>query len=445
LSDPESIQSSLSRWLVLQTLVGLSAACAIVYATTHWSFQLKQEEDFQRVRELVVHSVEENRTPQNLEGLRHKLGDFFASHFMMGVELNAGDRTLFRSPSTPTLGRNVVQAVDLGPALSYDGEHLRLVMSMDVSGDDRLLHRLAWTLFAVTAGGAVVVSMTSTLLVRRGLKPLGDLARKTSALGPGHPGSRIDASGYAKELKPWIGQFNGLLDRVESAYGQLEAFNADAAHELRTPLANMIALAEVELHQTRSAAALRDALASVLEDAHRLSTIVSDMLFLSKADRGSRARRTAIVSLALEVAAVAEFHEVALEERSLKFIIDGDARSRVDPGLFRRAVSNLVSNAIRYARPSSTIRVAIKRSEGEVALYVENVGAPVPADALPHLFERFFRADKARSGSSGNHGLGLAIVAAIARMHEGTTFAESTGGRTKVGIKIADPREVNGG
>lgn len=218
---------------------------------------------------------------------------------------------------------------------------------------------------------------------------------------------------------------------------QLEAFNADLAHELRTPLANMIAQVEVELGRSRSVEALREALASSLEEVRRMSGIMTDMLFLSQADRGAKARRAVPCSLAEQVQAVAEFHEPDLEEKQLTLHVRGDAQMAVDFSLLRRAISNLVSNAIRHADVQTTVPVSIEEATGGVSISVQNRGVIIPPETLERVFERFFRADAARTDSSLHHGLGLAIVAAIARMHDGHTFASSAGGVICIGLHIA--------
>ncbi|REN13776.1 two-component sensor histidine kinase, partial [Mycobacterium tuberculosis] len=194
--------------------------------------------------------------------------------------------------------------------------------------------------------------------------------------------------------------FNAVLDRAEQAYQQLESFNADVAHELRTPLANLIGMVEVELARPRSIEELRDALLSALEEARRVSAIVIDMLFLSHADRGAVARRSAPVSLADQVRTVLDFHEATLEDVGLKVHVSGDARIGVDAGLVRRALSNLLSNASRYAMPGSTIAVVIDTQPDGVWVRVANRGEPVAADVLPNLFKRFFRAERSRTDSS---------------------------------------------
>ena len=198
----------------------------------------------------------------------------------------------------------------------------------------------------------------------------------------------------------------------------------------------MIAQVEVELGQDRSEEELKDALASQLEEARRLTTIVSDMLFLSKADRGAKARRGVPESLADQVRAVAEFQEAALEDVGLTLRVYGEELLAMDTGLVRRAVSNLVSNAKRYADASTEILVTIERAGEQVILTVHNRGPAIAQESLPRLFERFYRAEPSRAGSANHHGLGLAIVAAIARMHDGQTFARSEAGVTQIGLSM---------
>ena len=434
---PGSIQKSLSRWFAIQTLVGLSIACAAIYGVTRWSFQLKQAEDFERHSELVRHVVDETRMPPNLNALRHRLDDYFQTHQTINVSLWMGEQQVYQSQGAVPQDHWVSQSLAL-TGLTFDDKPVKLRLTLDSSSDDLLLRRLAWTLIAAATLGSLVVALTGFLIVRRGLKPLKLLAAQTAAAGPAKPGTRIDPASYASEIQPWIRQFNALLERAEGAYAQLEAFNADVAHELRTPLANMIAQVEIELSQVRPVFVLRDALSSLLEEAHRLSAIVTDMLFLSKADRGAQARRTGPVSVAEQVAAVGEFHEAELQLSQLSLRVDGDADLQVDIGLLRRAVSNLLSNAIRYAQPQSLICASIQRDGKIVSLAITNRGDAIDAAALPHVFERFYRADRARSGSASHHGLGLTIVAAIARMHGGSTFVESARGVTRIGFSLAD-------
>jgi two-component system heavy metal sensor histidine kinase CusS len=213
--------------------------------------------------------------------------------------LYADRQTVYESRPADSSTRWRWSSIDLKDLPQVDADP-KLWLGVDVREDEKLLHRLGLTLLGVAVLGSMLVSLTGVLLVRRGLRPLQQLAVQLAATGPEFSNRRIDPSAYTLELVPWINQFNAVLARAEQAYQQFEAFIANVAHELRTLLANMIAEVEVELARPRTPEALQDALISNLEETRRLSTIVTDMLFLSKSDRGATARRSAPVSLAAQ-------------------------------------------------------------------------------------------------------------------------------------------------
>src|SRR5581483_6906051 len=198
------------------------------------------------------------------------------------------------------------------------------------------------------------------------------------------------------ELLVLAQSFNRVLDRLEQSYRQLEAFNADVAHELRTPLTNLIGSTEVALSRGRGADELRGVLASNLEELARVKMIVNDMLFLARADRGERADGA---SVAIERVArdVGEFFESVLEERRITLTIDGAATVIGDHGLLRRALTNLVSNALRYTATGNAVQMAIVTEAHIVSVRVRNPGPPIAAESLPYIFDRFYRTDPARS------------------------------------------------
>lgn len=432
-----SIQASLSRWFAIQTFVGLIVVCTAIYGITAWSFKVKQQSEFERHVELVVHLLQEPGSKEDPKGLRHKLDDFFRSHSDVGIVLSVNGRLFFSSRPTQKSAQWVWLSRDLRDVVEIDTA-TTLQIGIDVQEDSSLLRRLGWTLLGAAVLGSMLVSLTGALLVRRGLRPLQRLAQQTASTGPEFPDRRIDAMSYAPELVPWIAQFNAVLERAEHAYQQLEAFNADVAHELRTPLANIIAEAEVELSRPRTADALRESLISNLEEARRLSAIVTDMLFLSRSDRGESARRSAPVRLTELIHDVVEFHEAELEQARLEVRVLSEAIVSIDVALVRRAVSNLLGNAIRYALPDSSIDVSIHNEDGATWIRVSNSGPQVSSDALPHLFKRFYRAERSRARSSAHHGLGLAIVAAIAKMHGGKTEARSSTSVTTIAFSLAN-------
>ena len=432
---PHSIQSRLSLWFAAQTLFGLSVICLAIYMVTAWNFSGKQEDELDHKSVLVQHLLQEAEKGGDLVFLRHKLDDFFSMQDDVSLSISHAGKQLFQS--RPAAGGQWMRR-DLVVPWQQGGltTELQVQLGVNVAQEARLLERLAWTLLGAVVLGTALVSLTGTWLVRRGLRPLKALADRTAAMAPDKANQPIDAMAFAEELRPWITQFNALLLRVQRAYVQLESFNADVAHELRTPLANLIGATELALTRQRSNEELQGVLASNLEEIGRLSGIVTDMLFLSKADRGTSTRSTSVVSLAAQARDVIDFYDAMLDEAGLKAEVMGDTMADVDAALIRRALSNLLGNAIRFAAPASTIGIAIAEDREEFTVSVVNRGEPIAAAALPRLFERFYRAAQARDGSTRHHGLGLAIVEAIARMHGGRVFAASQGGETRIGFTV---------
>ena len=350
-------------------------------------------------------------------------------------------RVFYADPSSGThaMSKHTRSAGFSVAAPELGGDLLKARYTMDFASDARMGRNWAIVLVAGTLAAGALVGFGTLWHVRRQLLPLHDLAAQTRAISPRKLDQRLALADPAEELLPWVEQFNALMQRLEGAYAQLEGFNADVAHELRTPLTTLIGQTELALSRERSCESLRDTLVSNLEETQRVAAMVNDMLFLSQADRGAEARRGAPVSLATLALQVVEFHEAPLEDAGLLLRVQGDATAAVDEPLFKRAISNLLGNATRFAQRGSTVVIHIAPEPAEqVRVVVQNTGEAIDAQSLPRLFDRFFRADASRCCDGlQHHGLGLAIVAAIARMHAGGTLAESQDGVTRVGFTLA--------
>lgn len=437
-----SISRHLSACLVLLTLVGLGLVSIVVYSATAMRLHAAQQEALDDKRKLLSEFVRIACLKGEGE-LRYKLTLFDPVRSGTRMELTRGDGSLlYRDEGLPSIDAAHLRSTRFEvPAAGVAGGSVNGLLSMDVSHDERMLAGLAVTLLVTTLVGAALTGVAMHGLVRRDLRPLASLAAQTRRISPQRLDQRLQLDRPAEELQPLIEQFNGLMGRLERAYAQLEGFNADVAHELRTPLATLIGETEVALARERSADSLRETLVSNLEEMQRLSALVNDMLFLSHADRGAVARRGQPVSLARLAQQVVEFHEAPLEDAGLALRVEGDATVPVDEPLFKRALSNLLGNATRFADHGSTVLVRIAPQQqlpGEVQVVVQNQGQPIPAQQLPRLFDRFFRGDESRCcPEEQHHGLGLAIVAAIARMHAGRTLAEHEAGVTRVGFTLA--------
>jgi two-component system heavy metal sensor histidine kinase CusS len=452
-----SIGRQLSRKLALFTMATLGVLCLATYFSVEMLIVERNAEDLQARCELIATLLKVEARTGGEAAVVARLRSDALMRGHTRLEVWRADGTMLHADAMPAalLGSAHQQTHSFAiPIPNVPGGELRARYTMDFTADAEMGQRWAWTLTLVTllAGGLVAVG--SFWHVRRELRPLNVLASQTRAISSDRLDQRLSLSDPAEELLPWITQFNALMDRLERAYRQLEGFNADVAHELRTPLAALIGETEVALSRPRSAEALQDTLASNLEELQRLAALVNDMLFLSQADRGAEARRGEPVSMAELARDVMEFHEAPFEDAGLQVRIEGDAVVAVDVPLVKRALSNLLGNAARYAERGSTVVVRIAPEGGAhagtanaqagsptepIQVVVQNAGQPIDPGALPRLFDRFFRADEARCKADGcaHYGLGLAIVAAIARMHAGTTLAESQGGLTRVGFTLA--------
>jgi two-component system heavy metal sensor histidine kinase CusS len=434
-----SIGRRLSLLLAVQTVIGLGVLLAIIYGATTMLFTAKHEEELRSYTAVLVDVVRDAQAQGGEAEIKAKLAWLAERRPGTFVQMSRADGSEFYRDASPTFDVNHPASRPMDFAVPTTGGTLltgRVVL--DCSQDAKTARRMALLLIASVIAGAALVGWGTFWRVRCSLRPLLDLASQTKAIDARRLGQRLSLAEPVEELQPLIDQFNGLMNRVERTYVQLEGFNADVAHELRTPLANLIGQTEVALSRERSAADLEETLHSNLEELHRMAAIVNDMLFLAQADRGIKARRGTAVSLAQLVQQVVEFHEAPLEERQLSVVIEGDAEVTLDEPLVKRALSNLLGNAIRYAEKDSRLGVHIVHESDEcVRLWVENVGPAIEPEHLPRLFDRFFRADTSRCElEKPHHGLGLSIVAAIARMHDGFPAAESQGGRTRVGFSL---------
>ncbi|MDO8772197.1 MAG: heavy metal sensor histidine kinase [Burkholderiaceae bacterium] len=434
-----SLRYRLSWWLALQSFAGLGLVCLVVYLVTESNFRDRQEETLEQKETVIRHLLVDGKEHTDSEKITHKLDDFLVGHGDLALEVIQADGSVLykdaRSQNSKTLWLHRLFEVDPTPQLD-PSKLLRVRLSLDIQTDNQLLHRLAVTLLLAAMGGAVVVSLGGFTLVGLGLAPVRRLSSQTRGLTADHLHQRLDGVDQPLELVPLIDQFNALLARIEKAYSQMAGFNADVAHELCTPLATLMANNELALRHPGQAD-VQEVLASNLEELHRLTGIVNDMLFLSQADRGVGARRAPVASLASVAAGVIEYHEAALAEAGLSVRVIGDAHGLFDVPLLRRALSNLLGNATRYAISGTEVLVELKAvDDNRVSITVSNRGERLDPSILPHLFDRFFRADPARSHEQSNHGLGLAIVGAIARMHQGKPIASSNNGLTTVGVEL---------
>ncbi|EON20235.1 histidine kinase [Cupriavidus necator] len=328
------------------------------------------------------------------------------------------------------------------PALN-DRPEVALAVAVDQAAFFETSRTLGIALVVSSVLGVIAVSLLGWRIAKSGLAPIERLSQHAGALDPKQLEHLPDAD-LPAELGGLVHAFNGALDKLEHAYQQLSAFNADVAHELRTPLGNVIGQTQVALSRPRSTEQLEEILQSNLEDLERLSRIVIDMLFVAQSDRGALARDLVEVSVAQEVRRSADFLDMLFEEAGATLHVTGDARVRVNVSLLQRALTNLMSNALQHGRPGRPVTVTIAQSADTLTIAVRNESDRLHTIRPERLFDRFYRADAARSDSRQNHGLGLAIVKAIATMHGGSVFAQVQADAIRIGmtLPVSEPAQA---
>lgn len=459
---PPRVRSMQARLTLLLGAIALLVS-SLAGATLFWA--LKREVERQEITEvsgkleLINHLIDMQNNARGLHDLAATFDDMRAGQSQLGI-------WIVDAQGHPVYGGAIPETLQVLPDRQVllqqaDGSRLR---GLRVAVDDRILPGAQLTVAVSTRTSSQFLYAYGTALalicalwvgatvvlaawaVRRSMAPTRRLSEQAARIQPDNLAVRLPLRDTDRELHELVLSFNRTLERLQAAYQQMEGFNADVAHELRTPVTILIGQTEVALTRERPVEDLRVLLQSNLEELGRMRTIINDMLFLSRADQGERATGLTGLSLASEAAHTLEFLEIPLEEARVTARLHGAAFAQVNKALFGRALANLVMNAVEHCAPGANIDVHITplaagtEDAGQVRIEVVNPGAPLPREVLRHLFDRFFRAEPSRTNSRENHGLGLAIVKAIAEMHGGTVWARSADGLNTFGFSIATGR-----
>ncbi|MFM9917596.1 MAG: heavy metal sensor histidine kinase [Rhizobacter sp.] len=303
-----------------------------------------------------------------------------------------------------------------------------LQAAADLSESNQLLDAYLRHLIAVLVVATVASATMAWWLVRRGLAPLRAMNAAIGRIDAHKLDARIGQQPWPTDLQLLAQNFDAMLHRLQASFEQLSRFSSDLAHEFRSPITNLVAAASVMLARERTAPEYQETLAVMIEEGERLARMVSSMLFLARADNAKQALHLEAVSLEAEFTKLTEAFDVLADERGVALRWDGDSVVMADPMLLRRALSNLLSNALQHTPRGGQVELRAGKTPAGIEISVRDSGSGIAATDLPHIFDRFYRADAARS-SSESTGLGLAVVRSIAELHSGTVRVESALGR----------------
>ena len=448
-----------ARLTLLYSVVSLAVLCGLgvlVTLANHAHF-LDLDRDYLDDKASLVRQVVASST--DLGELSQRLEELLQSHTGLYVRLEQAQMTLygqaaetFPAELAPAPGslqptdwtwdgamlRGAAVSLPAPPFLGGEGvPGLRLLLAMDTHHHTHFMDELQRSLMIYLVAAALVSGLLAWWAARRGLAPLRDMRERARRVTAHQLDERMPVASVPVEMAELAAELNTMLERLQRDFQRLSEFSSDLAHELRTPISNLLTQTQVTLAQQRDAPAYRDTLASNAEEFQRLGRMVSDMLLLAKTEHGLALPHREPIRLRDEVQALFDFYDVVADDKGISLALDGESAVMGDRLMLRRAISNLLSNAIRHAPASSRVAVRLSQTRGQPSLCVENAGPAIAAEHLPRLFDRFYRVDKSRVhlGAEGT-GLGLAITHAIMEAHGGSVSVESQSDKTRFCLRF---------
>ena len=436
------------------TLLYIVSASVILLSIGWYLHQTLAETLAQDNRQFLLKEIQLLRTvlmeqPPNLERLSDEQNE--------GMDLPVGryysrilDENGYRLIETP--GMEILPTATQFPTLADtptvqkipDGRTLMLMtawsqttpqqtiqIALDISHEATLLAKYRHNLIGALFFGLLFSTLAAIFVVRRGLSPLAEMTLHIEGITAAQLNEQLDPATTPSELSNLASAFNSMLLRLAKSFAQLNQFSADLAHELRTPINNLMGETEVALSRPRNADEYRDILESNLEEYGRLSRTVEILLFLARAENTGIPLRTARLDARAELEAVCSYHEALADEKGIRLVYQGQGYLYADAQLFKRVLSNLLLNALQHTPNGGEICLSLHpANDGSTEVSVQDTGCGIAEEHLPKLFDRFYRVDPARSEEGT--GLGLAIVKSIMDLHGGSVVINSTPGKGTV-------------
>ena len=412
--------------------------------------------------ELIRQSLQGVTSEEGLTPFTHQLARSLVGHHGLEVMVIDADHTVIFATAHASFNPDMVIAQAKQPAtqaalwrlgeqtyrgiatqiptaaLNSAGQRVSVVVAAatDIGHHQVYMQSFLQTFWLFVAGAAVLTGVLGLVVVRRGLAPLRAMRDKAQAVTAQQLNHRLPVQSVPQELAELAQSLNDMLARLEVAFARLSDFSSDIAHELRTPVSNLMTQTQVAISRVRSADDYRSILESNAEEFERMSRMISDMLLLAKADNGLVVPQRDHLHMAAEVRALFDYYDVLADEKNVTLTLTGDCELSADRLMLRRAVSNLLSNALRHAHRDSDVLVRLQAKENAVLIDVSNHGDGIAHEHLERVFDRFFRIDPARQRSFEGTGLGLAITKSIVTAHGGTIKVTSAHALTTFAISL---------
>ncbi|MFZ6735116.1 heavy metal sensor histidine kinase [Undibacterium sp. Ji42W] len=349
------------------------------------------------------------------------------------IQVNPGKLTPPAIPAVPVGTALNIDALRTGQAdngvrvrwvtalamLGTNKDTIEITAAYVMTQESKVLSTYLYRVMAAVALTALLTTALAFIILSRGLRPIKLMHDKAAEITPAKLSMRFEMTDAPPELRSLTLAFDAMLDRLEKGYAHLNQFSADLAHEVRTPVNIMMGQSQVVLCQARSAAEYEQVLESNVEELSRLARIIENILFLANADQETVVADRVEIDVVAELEKIAEYFEPLAEERQMHFEVTAHGSIFANLIMWRRAVNNLVLNAIRYGKSGTTIQLISGQNDSAAVISVINRCEASQAPDTDRMFDRFYRGDTSRSAYTESNGLGLSIVRAIMHLHHG--------------------------
>ena len=419
----------------LSTVIILMIMGLVIHKLVMHHFEAQDRTQLEGKIQLIENLLEQN--PSNSQELNLYLKDALIGHhdLIVQIERPTGQvifssapsvihpQALNKSKQDPWLEWKIKNKTYRGLIYKKTFDHndsfisAQIIVGIDTSEHLHFLNDFRRQLLYIGFVGTICLMFLGWFAAWRGLRPVQQMAKVAEGISAQHLSERLEVENTPTELKSLAVAFNDMLDRLEAAVEKLSDFSSDLAHEIRTPINNLMTQTQVCLSRSRNINTYQEVLFSNLEEFEHLARMVSDMLFLAKAEHGLHLPNLQQVNLVKEVSALFDFYDAIAAEKGMSLEQSGSGSIKGDPLMLRRALSNLLSNAIKYGKSDSVIKITCQQNFDTTTFIIENESTPLSSEQLNRLFDRFYRTDVSRQRVEEGTGLGLAITKSILDVH----------------------------
>jgi two-component system heavy metal sensor histidine kinase CusS len=422
---PRSTRFRLTLWFSLVLALGLAIFGGFVWIAMRQRLYADIDSGLQSrgwaLKDFVLSEARDKPSD-----LHDEISEFArALPYEYGIRVSTSDGTTLFEHEPPKVIANYRTFTQ---SISAEGRQFNLLLSDSTAHADTVISQLGMLLFSAIPGVVLIAAIGGYLLSSRALTPVDAMTRAARSIGIDNLSERLPVPASDDEIQRLAETWNAMLSRLEGAVTRISQFTSDASHELRTPIALIRSTAEIALRRPRSDFHYRESLHQIEVEAQRMTQLVDDLLFLARADAHAAFSnmepvnlRTVVESVCEEMSPLAVVKGVSLRSTAADAELELTGRESA----LRRMLVALVDNALKYTPEGGEVVLSVEEADGQYRVSIRDTGIGIPEEVLPHIFERFYRADVSRSRDSGGHGLGLSIAQTIARQHNGVIVANS--------------------